>query len=138
MNKSDLTTAESIRARRSIKSFKNDPIPEGVLQELLSLMQDAPSSWNFQPTRVVMIRSMAQKEALSAAAWGQKQILEAPVTFVFSVSIRGWEKHMDRFLKQESPLKLGPKNLRIGFATTPQAFRKAWPRGSANTRLKMR
>jgi len=99
MNKSDLTTAESIRARRSIKSFKNDPIPEGVLQELLSLMQDAPSSWNFQPTRVVMIRSMAQKEALSAAAWGQKQILEAPVTFVFSVSIRGWEKHMDEILK---------------------------------------
>jgi len=99
MNKSDLTTADSIRARRSIKSFKNDPIPEAVLQELLSLMQDAPSSWNFQPTRVVMIRSMAQKEALSAAAWGQKQILEAPVTFVFSVSIRGWEKHMDEILK---------------------------------------
>jgi hypothetical protein len=98
MNKSDLTTAESIRNRRSIKSFKNDPIPEGVLQELLSLMQDAPSSWNFQPTRVVMVRSMAQKEALSAAAWGQKQILEAPVTFVFSVSIRGWEKNMDEIL----------------------------------------
>jgi len=99
MNKSDLTTAESIRARRSIKSFKNDPIPEGVLQELLSLMQDAPSSWNFQPTRVVMIRSMAQKEALAAAAWGQKQILEAPVTFVFAVSIRGWEKNMGEILK---------------------------------------
>jgi nitroreductase len=99
MTKTELTVAESIRARRSIKSFKNDPIPEGVLQELLSLMQDAPSSWNFQPTRVVMIRSMAQKEALAAAAWGQKQILEAPVTFVFAVSIRGWEKNMGEILK---------------------------------------
>jgi nitroreductase len=99
MTKTELTVADSIRARRSIKSFKNDPIPEGVLQELLSLMQDAPSSWNFQPTRVVMIRSMAQKEALAAAAWGQKQILEAPVTFVFAVSIRGWEKNMGGILK---------------------------------------
>ena len=99
MTKTELTVADSIRARRSIKSFKNDPIPEGVLQELLSLMQDAPSSWNFQPTRVVMIRSMAQKEALAAAAWGQKQILEAPVTFVFAVSIRGWEKNMGDILK---------------------------------------
>jgi nitroreductase len=99
MTKTELTVADSIRARRSIKSFKNDPIPEGVLQELLSLMQDAPSSWNFQPTRVVMIRSMAQKEALAAAAWGQKQILEAPVTFVFAVSIRGWEKNMSEILK---------------------------------------
>jgi len=99
MTKTELTVADSIRTRRSIKSFKNDPIPEGVLQELLSLMQDAPSSWNFQPTRVVMIRSMAQKEALAAAAWGQKQILEAPVTFVFAVSIRGWEKNMGEILK---------------------------------------
>ncbi|NDE85603.1 MAG: nitroreductase family protein, partial [Verrucomicrobia bacterium] len=49
MSKSDLTAAEAIRARRSIKTFKSDPIPEPVLQELLSLMQDAPSSWNFQP-----------------------------------------------------------------------------------------
>ena len=99
MIKSELTVADSIRARRSMKSFKSDPIPEATLQELLSLMQDAPSSWNFQPTRVVMIRSMAQKEALAAAAWGQKQILEAPVTFVFAVSIRGWEKNMSEILK---------------------------------------
>jgi len=99
MSKSDLTAAEAIRARRSMKSFKSDPIPEPVLHELLSLMQDAPSSWNFQPTRVVMIRSQEQKEALAAAAWGQKQILEAPVTFVFAVSVRGWEKNMDEILK---------------------------------------
>ncbi len=99
MTKSELTVADSIRARRSMKSFKSDPIPEATLQELVSLMQDAPSSWNFQPTRVVMIRSMAQKEVLAAAAWGQKQILEAPVTFVFAVSIRGWEKNMSEILK---------------------------------------
>ena len=99
MSITDLSAAEAIRARRSIKSFKSDPIPEPILQEFLSLMQDAPSSWNFQPTRVVMVRSKEQKEALSAAAWGQKQILEAPITFVFAVSIRGWEKHMDEILK---------------------------------------
>jgi len=99
MTKSELTVADSIRARRSMKSFKSDPIPDATLQELVSLMQDAPSSWNFQPTRVVMIRSMVQKEALAAAAWGQKQILEAPVTFVFAVSIRGWEKNMSEILK---------------------------------------
>lgn len=99
MTPSDLSVAEAIRARRSIKSFQADPIPEPVLQELVDLMRDAPSSWNFQPTRVVLIRSKEQKEALAAAAWGQKQILEAPVTFVFAVSIRGWENHMDSVLE---------------------------------------
>ena len=99
MTLSELTTAQAIRQRRSIKSFKADPIPESVLKELVDLMREAPSSWNFQPTRVVLIRSKEQKEALTAAAWGQKQILEAPVTFVFAVSIRGWERHMDSILK---------------------------------------
>ena len=113
MSKSDLTAADAIRARRSIKSFKPDPIPEPVLEELLSLMQDAPSSWNFQPTRVIMIRSKEQKEALSAAAWGQKQILEAPVTFVFAVSIMGWEKNMDEILKTRLPKRTRRKATRI-------------------------
>jgi nitroreductase len=99
MSNTELTTSQAIRQRRSIKSFKSDPIPEPVLKELVDLMREAPSSWNFQPTRVVLIRSKEQKEALAAAAWGQKQILEAPVTFVFAVSIRGWEKHMDSILK---------------------------------------
>ena len=100
MTSSDLTAAQAIRQRRSIKSFKSDPIPEPVLNELVDLMREAPSSWNFQPTRVVLIRSKEQKEALAAAAWGQKQILEAPVTFVFAVAVRGWEKHMDSIIKE--------------------------------------
>ena len=95
MSNSELITSQAIRQRRSIKSFKTDPIPEPVLKELVDLMREAPSSWNFQPTRVVMIRSKEQKEALAAAAWGQKQIIDAPVTFVFAVAVRGWEKHMD-------------------------------------------
>jgi len=99
MSSSELTTSQAIRQRRSIKSFKTDPIPEPVLKELVDLMREAPSSWNFQPARVVLIRSKEQKEALAAAAWGQKQILEAPVTFVFAVAIRGWEKHMDSIIK---------------------------------------
>ena len=87
MPNSELTTSQAIRQRRSIKTFKTDPIPESVLKELVDLMREAPSSWNFQPTRVVLIRSKEQKEALAAAAWGQKQIIDAPVTFVFAMSL---------------------------------------------------
>ena len=99
MSSTELTTSQAIRQRRSIKNFRTDPIPEPVLRELVDLMREAPSSWNFQPTRVVLIRSKEQKEALAAAAWGQKQIIDAPVTFVFAVAVRGWEKHMDSIIK---------------------------------------
>ena len=125
MSKSDLTAAQAIRSRRSIKSFKSDPIPEPLLEELLSLMQDAPSSWNFQPTRVVMIRSKQQKEALAAAAWGQKQILEAPVTFVFAVSIRGWEKNMDEILKTGVSSGAWPQKFADWIRENAPGFQKA-------------
>ena len=96
----ELTVTEAIEKRRSIKSFKPDPISEEILQKILDAIHAAPSSWNFQPTRVVLIQSEAQKKALALACWEQKQILEAPITLVFAASVRGWEEKMDAILAQ--------------------------------------
>lgn len=95
-----LDVLEAVARRRSIKSFKPDLIPEGVLDKVLEAARQAPSSWNFQPTRIVVIRSVEQKEALAEVAWRQKQILEAPVTLVFAAAFRSWEETMDRMLEQ--------------------------------------
>ena len=40
---------EAIRARRSIRAFKPDPVPREVLQELLDISRWAPSGGNVQP-----------------------------------------------------------------------------------------
>ncbi len=40
---------EAIRTRRSIRSFKPDPIPKNVLEELLDVSRWAPSGGNTQP-----------------------------------------------------------------------------------------
>ena len=40
---------EIIRRRRSIRSFKSDPIPKEVLAELLEACRWAPSASNTQP-----------------------------------------------------------------------------------------
>lgn len=97
---SELTVRQAALQRRSIKTFKTDAIPEEVLEKIIEETQSAPSSWNFQPVRTVMIQSPEQKEALAKAAWGQKQIVQAPVTFVYAVSIRGWETYMDEIIQQ--------------------------------------
>lgn len=95
---SELTTSAAILHRRSVKAFKPDPIAPDLLQRLVDLTLEAPSSFNLQPTRLVLIQSPEQKAALSAVAWNQKQITQAPVTFVFAVSVRGWETTMDQVL----------------------------------------
>ncbi|MDD4876973.1 MAG: nitroreductase family protein [Dehalococcoidales bacterium] len=40
---------EAIRTRRSMRSFKPDPVPRKVLEELLDISRWAPSGGNAQP-----------------------------------------------------------------------------------------
>jgi nitroreductase len=106
-----LSVLEASARRRSIKSFKPDPIPSEVLDQVLEAARQAPSSWNFQPTRIVVIQSSAQKEALADVAWRQKQILEAPVTLVFVAAFRSWEETMDQILEQGRELGAWPEKV---------------------------
>jgi len=78
----DVPTA--ILQRRAIKSFKPDPITPELLRQIVELTVAAPSSYNTQSWRIILVQDEAQKQALSAAAWNQQQITQAPVTFVFA------------------------------------------------------
>lgn len=55
---------EAIKARRSIRKFKAEPIPEQYINELLDAGRMAPSGSNLQPTRYVVIESEAARVKL--------------------------------------------------------------------------
>ncbi|WP_337845409.1 nitroreductase family protein [Thermus sp.] len=77
---SDVRTAAL--ERRSIRRYRPDPIPEPLLREVLELALRAPSAWNLQPWRILVVRDLALKSALKEAAFGQRQVEEAPVVLV--------------------------------------------------------
>lgn len=77
-----LSVPEAITTRRSIRKYKNQPVPQEDLQTILSLAGRAPSAWNIQPWRFVVIRNPEIKDQLKAAAYGQGQISAAPVVIV--------------------------------------------------------
>ena len=87
-----LDVPAAIRQRRSIKSFKPDPISPELLKQLIELTVAAPSSWNLQDWRIVVVRDNAQRLALAGAAFNQQQIVQAPVTFVFGADAAAWKK----------------------------------------------
>jgi nitroreductase len=99
-----LSVPDAIRQRRTTKKFKTDPIPEATLRELVALTVAAPSSYNLQPWRIVMVSDPDKKTALTKAAWNQAQVATAPVTFVFAVNIRGWEKTLEQTIKTGAEL----------------------------------
>lgn len=53
-----------IKARRSIRKFKKDAVPDNLLNEILEAARLAPSGSNLQPTRFVVIKSVEGRERL--------------------------------------------------------------------------
>jgi nitroreductase len=86
-----LDTLTAIQQRRSIKSFKPAPIAPELLHQLVELTVAAPSSYNLQDWRIVLVQAEAQKQALAEAAFGQPQVTQAPVTFVFAADSSSWQ-----------------------------------------------
>jgi nitroreductase len=56
---------KAIRSRRSIRKYRNRPVPEAVIRRLLDLSRHAPSSMNGQPCHFVIVRHSATKRALA-------------------------------------------------------------------------
>lgn len=70
---------EAIYARRSVRRYIAEPIPDEVLTELLSAAIHAPNAGNAQPWKFVVVRDPKLKEGLVQAAYGQTFLSEAPV-----------------------------------------------------------
>jgi nitroreductase len=94
----DVPTA--ILQRRSIKNFKPDPIAPELLRQLLELTVAAPSSFNIQDWRIIVVVDPEQRAALGAACFNQPQILQAPVNLVFAADIKAGERDITPIIEQ--------------------------------------
>lgn len=82
MEKPTSVLAEVIRHRASVRKFKPEPIPDAVLREILEVGHLAPSEWNLQPWRFIVVRDDANRRALGEACPGQSWVGEAPVVLI--------------------------------------------------------
>jgi nitroreductase len=70
---------ETVKARRSIRSYEPAPVDEQDLIRILEAARLAPSANNRQEWRFVVIRDPELRGLLSIAAEGQAFVAEAPV-----------------------------------------------------------
>lgn len=77
-----LTVKEAIETRRSIREYVQEPIPKEKIMEILRLASLAPSAWNTQPWRFIVITDETKKRELQKAANNQKQVGNAPAVIV--------------------------------------------------------
>ena len=74
--------SDAVAKRRSIRTYKKQDLPQGVVEQLLESARRAPSAGNVQPWEFVVACTQKTKMAISQAAFGQKGIQEASVVIV--------------------------------------------------------
>lgn len=73
---------EAIKKRRSVRSYKPEPVPEESLKKILEAARLAPSAHNSQAWKFVVVRNAQKRKELAEAALSQSFIAEAPVVIV--------------------------------------------------------
>jgi nitroreductase len=95
------TIARIIRSRRATRHFLCDPIPQGLLEQLIELARWAPSGYNLQPTHFVAVTDPDVREALVPACLDQVQIREAPAVIVLTADRKVARHHFEDMLRME-------------------------------------
>ena len=97
-----MSVLEAIMNRKSIRRYKNDPIPEEVLTRILEAARWAPSGKNLQPWRFIVVRDKHLRQELAVASAHQAFMAEAPVTIVACGFPEESYAHMGRYMKSWS------------------------------------
>jgi len=87
-----LTVSEAITQRRSIRSFRSDPVSDDVIMAMLESARLAPSGSNRQPWRFIVVTDKDEKAKLRKICFDQAFIEEAPVLFVCCVDLTAYAR----------------------------------------------
>lgn len=115
-----------VRRRRAMPGFRDEPVPREIIERALRFAAEAPSGYNFQPWRFLVLRSAEQRARLRTAAFDQAKITEAPVVIVATAPREAWRERVEEILLSKAahtgrdlagdPAKLEKmKNSALGF-----------------------
>lgn len=95
-----MDTLQAIKERRAVKHYDpNFQMPEADKQHLLELAIEAPTSFNLQNWRFVLVEDQEKKQQLRAAAWDQAQVTDASMTLILCADVKAWDKEPARYWK---------------------------------------
>ena len=129
---------EAADSRRSVRRFTSDTIPESDLRELVRLAGRAPSAWNIQPWRFVVVTDPAVKERLRDAAYGQQQVTSAPAVIVLYSDMRDALATIDDAIHpdvQGEQREAQKKGILAAFAKKSDDERESWGVQQSNIAL---
>ena len=96
--------------RRATRSFKPDPVPGEYLDAILRLGTQAPSGYNLQPWRFVVVREAENRRRLMQAAFNQPKVGEAPVVVIALGMKNEWRALAEEVFKEGAQRRAGSRD----------------------------
>lgn len=104
--------AKLMLERRATNHFEPGGIPEQYLNAILSLAAQAPSGYNLQPWRFIVVREPENRKRLQQAAFGQPKIGEAPVMVIALGLKEEWRRRAPEVFREGAERGAGrPENV---------------------------
>ena len=96
-----MDTFEAIAQRRAVKHYDtNHRMSEEEIERLLSMAVLAPTAYNIQNWRFVVVRDAELRRQIRAAAWDQAQVTDASLFIILCADLKSWEKEPKRYWRE--------------------------------------
>src|SRR5690348_15124296 len=95
----EIPLSELVRLRRATDNFSSEPVLDGDLRRIIRAGLEAPSSYNLQPWRFVVVRDPERRQKLRIAALNQQKVEEAPAVIVACGDTEGWVDDLEEVIR---------------------------------------
>ncbi|MGA9994112.1 MAG: nitroreductase family protein [Pyrinomonadaceae bacterium] len=102
--------AQALLERRATNHFKSDTVPDEFLDAILRLGAQAPSGYNLQPWRFIVVRDAENRKRLQQVAFGQPKVGEAPVVIICLGMKEEWKERADEVFREGAERGAGDLN----------------------------
>jgi nitroreductase len=86
--------------RRATNHFTDEEVPDEILDAILKLGAQAPSGYNLQPWRFIVVREAENRKRLQQVAFGQPKVSEAPVVIIALGMKEEWKETADEVFRE--------------------------------------
>lgn len=124
-----LSVSEAAEQRHSIRKYQPTPVPEQDLREIVRLAGLAPSAFNVQPWRFVVVQDPDLKGGLHEAAFRQAQVASAPAVMVLYTDMADTLANLDEVMHPGLPAErrdASKAHILSSFAAKSPAEQETW------------
>lgn len=112
--------------------FANQEIPDSCLEHVIELARLAPSEWNSQPWRWIVVRSKSGRQQLEASTYITVPLTSAPVVLICLADTLAWKTAPQHFQEMVTSKKMTEQaarealhKIREYYSSSPEVAQRA-------------